>query len=110
MRQDNLNRHVNGHKKDFLIKCDHCNFYSKRKDNLKLHINKYHDSVLDSTDDIDNVQSNGCVETETLPIEKVLQSTAPMAVQPINTFEKRLILPHNFIYAGATQSVSEPKC
>jgi uncharacterized C2H2 Zn-finger protein len=47
-RQDGLNRHMLTHAAEIFFSCDHCSLSFKRKDNLLVHIRKYHIDILDA--------------------------------------------------------------
>ena len=85
----NLNRHLLTHKTEAAYSCQCCNYTCKRKDNLKRHSDKYHSDV--------QVQQPTVLNTHEKATEPEYADGA---------FDKRLQLPHNFIYAGASQSVS----
>jgi len=121
-RLSDRKRHILIHEKDVPFECNHCDFISKRKDSLKRHIENYHNQVDD--------KDNGQYSIPSLPIDiksyypesKIMAESAPLqnpSIQPPienhqivcqkrmapEQFDNRLQLPHNFIYAGATQSV-----
>ncbi len=103
----NLSRHLKIHDQKLWVSCQYCTFSTKRKDSLKRHSSKYHDGNktgkkedLEPPDPILSVSSN-MVSTP------VLSSTRLTPLCNFSgVFDQRLQLPHNFIYAGATQSVS----
>ncbi len=93
----NLVRHRVGHDPNSFTPCQNCDFISTRTDSMKRHIARKHPMNRDiaEPDAFKNIQqtiSNAIVQPHDIP-----QS---------DKFDKRLQLPHNFIYAGASQSVS----
>ena len=104
----NLSRHLKTHDKNMCVSCQYCTFTTERKDSLKRHSNKYHSVIENVAKDVlvppDPITSVGpnMVSTPVVP------STGQVAHNHSGDFDKRLQLPHNFIYAGATQSVSFP--
>lgn len=91
-QQSNLNRHLHTHEQESLHACKDCPFMSKRKDSLKRHIERYHDGNGN-----DSLMSKPLVQPPVL---------LPPSAFETGAFDKQLQLPHNFIYAGASQSVS----
>ncbi len=85
----NFNRHLLTHETEGAYSCQCCSYTCNRKDNLKRHLDKYHSEMSD------------------IQVAQPLLNTDENAEEyPMGTFDKRLQLPHNFIYAGASQSVS----
>ena len=133
-RLTNLRRHAAVHQNiDSCHECQHCDFISRRKDNVKRHIANYHnhlptgmpvneeeqqcfprindDSVINHH--IINPSTAVTLKDEqvTLPVDEVYEQTSCLTVNPMTqTFDKRFLLPHNFLYIGATQSVSFVIC
>ena len=108
----NLNRHLSSHDANLWFSCQYCVFSSKRRDNLKRHLFKYHAVIKSSATDL---QPLPVIADQVQPFIKSAVEAVPSV--PIEThvgnnknltreFDKRLQLPHNFIFAGATQSVS----
>ncbi len=87
----NLNRHLLTHELEAIYSCHCCNYTCNRKDNLNRHLDKYHSEMP-------NVQV-------ARPLTQ-LNTDEKAPEYPMGAFDKRLQLPHNFIYAGASQSVS----
>ena len=105
----NLNRHMSNHDTKFWYSCQHCMFTTKRKDNLNRHLKNYHAGNNGSeslvTPSMYNVnQFQPLSKSNDESVQSV--STETLAGNDAIEFDKRLHLPHNFIYAGATQSVS----
>ena len=92
----NLKRHSKLHDNDWHHSCPQCNFKSKRNYVLNRHIEKYHSTHGMTENDI--VVDPSMVEHH--------QKSDNNVVSLGNQFDKRLQLPHNFIYAGSSQSVS----
>ena len=90
-RQDNYDRHYQVHETNSCCPCQHCNFTSNRKDSLKRHMDKFH------TDTVPPMVSDNIISV-------AVPSEPHYDTQKVE-FDKRLQLPHNFIYAGASQSV-----
>ncbi len=105
----NLKRHLTSLNTDSFT-CPHCMLTTKRKDNLKRHSDKYHAASNSSVhsqmpalavNPICHPESKSCDE----PVPIVLAQTQ-VRHSDHGEFDNRLHLPHNFIFAGATQSVS----
>ncbi len=97
----NLNRHNKFHDENWILKCEHCWFKTKRSDNLKTHLDRYHQNIESSQEAL--------VEQPETPTDySSKQPVLPkLSVLPLQAsdFDKRLQLPNNFVYAGSTQSV-----
>ncbi len=104
----NLNRHLRSLNTNS-FSCQHCMFTTKRKDNLKRHSVKYHAASNSSV----NSSIPAALAVNPIPVSKSYNESIPSVSAQTQVkhsdhreFDKRLQLPHNFIYAGATQSVS----
>ena len=110
--QRNLNRHLICHSMNLWFSCHYCAFVSKRNDSLKRHLDKYHATSKSFTKTLlppvaetsPSLQPPISLHRETAHDQ---QQMVPL-YNHVAEFDKRLQLPHNFIYAGATQSVSFP--
>ena len=102
-RPDNLKRHMATHDPRLTHPCPYCQFITNRTDSLKRHVSTYHENNLDFAPA--EVQSIIPVTQTATPA--LLNSAPSVLAQPISDgkFDRRLQLPHNFVYAGATQSV-----
>ncbi len=96
-RQSDCSRHESGHRPDSFIPCQNCDFISTRKDSMKRHMTRKHPINSDSAEP-NAFKTN----QQNLSDNKIQTLDVPQS----DKFDKRLQLPHNFIYAGASQSVS----
>ena len=97
----NLERHLKIHRNEF-HHCQYCTYRSTQIDNLKSHIDRKHydDKPLQQSMEIKQQPPPAkCQPVKQEPV--VFQSKIDSDTQ----FVKRLQLPNNFVYAGATQSV-----
>ena len=100
----NLNRHKAIHELDLPCLCQYCNFTSNRNDSLKRHVERYHQE--NQSNELNMATNDSNVETSYENMQPMTLSNQTKSVYEDDEFDKRLQLPHNFIYAGATQRVS----
>ena len=91
----NLTRHVKVHDENWVLKCTHCCYKTKRSDHLKDHKELYHPSN-------DNVEPTQLSEAS----DSIIMPQKTVEFDKTVDFDLKLQLPNNFVYAGSTQSVS----
>ena len=102
-RQSDCDRHQNVHLPDSLLCCQQCCFLSTRKDSLKRHVDRYHKEIGDHYLPMETNENYQPLHDD---IQPTALSNQINSMYHEGEFDKRLQLPHNFIYAGASQSVS----